>query len=346
LQQVGARIFADAQAALQVTRPAPDHPLPATIPHRHRHRSLSRQAVITVSHAWVLHRRIFIRVAGALLALFFIVGVYEAREPLAKLGTSAMKMVQGEFAAAGFGIDAIKISGQTLTQDQHIIALLMMSGGSSTLNFDAQKARNLLRWMQAVESATVRKIYPGEVIVDIVEKTPAVRWRVGTTTWLVDEHGQRIGTDPAAAYGDLPLVVGEGAADDAIPMTQMMQRYPLLQKDLAALSRIGDRRWDLIYFTGLRVRLPEQGAAQALANLEMYQRESALLDRDVTLIDLRVPGMVSLKPGPLAAEQLAASTKDGKKKPAPTPVAAASSPATTTAPLVVVPGPRRPDGVQ
>lgn len=317
MQQVGARIFADAQAALQVVRQSPDHPLPAPIPGRHRHRSLTRQAVITVSHAWVLHRRIFIRIAGALLALLFVVGVYEAREPLAKLGTSVVKMVQGEFAAAGFGIDAIKISGQTLTQDQHIIALLMMSGGSSTLNFDAQKARNLLRWMQAVESATVRKIYPGEVIVDIVEKTPAVRWRVGTTTWLVDEHGQRIGTDPAAAYGDLPLVVGEGASDDAIPMTHMMDRYPLLQKDLAALSRIGDRRWDLIYFTGLRVQLPEQGAAQALANLEMYQRESALLDRDVTLIDLRVPGMVSLKPGPLAAEQLAAEAKAGtKKKPA------------------------------
>ncbi|RYE82244.1 MAG: cell division protein FtsQ, partial [Hyphomicrobiales bacterium] len=118
-------------------------------------------------------------------------------------------------------------------------------------------------------------------------------------------------------------------------------RHPLLQKDLAALSRIGDRRWDLIYFTGLRVQLPEQGVAQALDNLAMYQRDASLLDRDVTLIDLRVPGTVALKPGPLAAEQIAASAKDGKKKPAPKPVAAS-----TTAPIVVVPGPRRPDGVQ
>lgn len=342
MQQVGARIFADAQAALQVTRPTLEHPLPAPLDGPHR--SLSRRALIAVSHAWVLHRRIFVRAAGAILALLFIVGVYEAREPLARLGAGAMNMVQGEFAAAGFGIDAIKISGQTLSQDQHIIALLMMSGGSSTLNFDAQKARNLLRWMQAVESATVRKIYPGEVIVDIVEKTPAVRWRVGTTTWLVDERGKRIGTDPATAYTDLPLVVGEGAADDAIIMTRMMERYPLLQRDLAALSRIGDRRWDLIYFTGLRVQLPEQGVAQALSNLEMYQRNSSLLDRDVTLVDLRVPGVVSLKPGPLAAEQIAEANKPVKKKTAPKPTVATSPGA--TAPTVVVPGPRRPDGVQ
>jgi len=269
---------------------------------------------IAASHAWVLHRRILVRAAGALLALIFIVGVYQVREPLTRLGENALRMVQGEFAAAGFGIDAIKISGQALSQDEHIIALLMMSGGSSTLDFDAQKARNLLRWMQAVEGATVRKIYPGEVVVDIVERVPVVRWRVGTTTWLVDAQGRRIGTDPTTAYTELPLVVGEGAADDAIIMIRMMDKHPLLQKDLAALSRIGDRRWDLIYFTGLRVQLPEQGVAQALDNLELYQRDYALLDRDVTQVDLRVPGVVSLKPGPLAAEQRAEDAKAGKKK--------------------------------
>ena len=44
------------------------------------------------------------------------------------------------------------------------------------------------------------------------------------------------------------------------------------------------------------MQLPEQGVAQALSRLEMYQRDHALLDRDVTLIDLRVPGVVSVKP--------------------------------------------------
>lgn len=334
MQQVGAKQFADAQAVPLSSLAAAPPELPALrSPHA---LSVRRRALIGLNHAWVLHRRIFIRAAGALLALIFVVGLFQAREPLAKVGAGLLNMVQGEFAAAGFGIDAIKISGQTLSQDEHIIAMLMMSGGSSTLDFDAQKARNLLRWMQAVESATVRKIYPGEVIVDIVEKTPMVRWRVGTTTWLVDAAGQRIGTDPATAYTDLPLVVGEGAADDAIIMTRMMERHPLLKTDLAALSRIGDRRWDLIYYTGLRVQLPEQGVAQALAHLEGYQRDSALLDRDVTLIDLRVPGLVALKPGPLAAEQLAEAAKASKtKKPAP-----------KAAPVAVQPAAPRADRVQ
>lgn len=310
MQQVGTNTVAD-MPAFDLVGP---EKTPGPVIVRPHNRGLLRQAFIVANRSWVLHGPLYVRAAGALLALIFIVGMYQVREPLARLGMNAVNMVQGEFAAAGFGIDSIKISGQTLTQDQHIVALLMMSGGSSTLDFNARKAHDLLRWMRAVDSATVRKVYPGQVIVDIVEKKPAIRWRVGSTTWLVDDKGRRIGTDTKGTYTDLPLVVGEGAGDDAVSMTRMMERHPLLQKDLAALSRIGDRRWDLIYYTGLRVQLPEQGVAQALDHLEAYQRDYALLDRDVTLIDLRVPEFMALKPGPEAAAKLAEDAKAAKKR--------------------------------
>ena len=160
MQQVGARIFADAQAALHVPREA-IAPAASNLPVPVRHRTLARRVSIAASHAWVLHRRILVRAAGALLALIFIVGVYQVREPLTRLGENVVRMVQGEFAVAGFGIDAIKISGQTLSDDKDIIALLMMSGGSSTLDFDAQKARNLLRWMLLDPAARFVTALPG-----------------------------------------------------------------------------------------------------------------------------------------------------------------------------------------
>ena len=65
-----------------------------------------------------------------------------------------------------------------------------------------------------------------------------------------------------------------------------------------ALSRIADRRWDLIYDTGLRVQLPEQGVAQALAHLVSYQDDYQLLDRDVSVIDLRIESVVAVRPNP------------------------------------------------
>lgn len=289
MQQVAAKSFAGAQ-------PVDPRQLPVPI------RNLRRSALISVTHAWVLHRRLLIRIGGAFLALLLIVGLYEARGILTVGVNAVVKIVQGEFVAAGFGINRIKISGQSLTRDSDIVALMTMSVGNSTLDFDVERARARLHWLRAVESATVRKVYPNQIIVEIVEKVPVARWRSGASTWLVDQEGAVIGEDTAGAYTDLPMVVGEGAADDALVMIRALERHEAITKDLAVLSRIGDRRWDLIYYTGLRVKLPEQGVAQALWQLEAYQADYALLDRDVAVVDLRVPGVVALKPTVREAE--------------------------------------------
>ena len=282
MQQVGAKAFAIAQ-------PVDPRQLPVAL------RSVHRQALIGAGHAWVLHRRLLLRGAAALLVLLAVFGVYQARHLIGNGAVTVANLVQGEFAAAGFGINQIQISGQRLTQDEEIVDLLALAAGNSTLNFDVEKARELLGWLRAVDTVTVRKVYPNQIVVDIVEKLPVARWRVGDTTYLLDREGTRIGVD-AGAYSELPLVVGDGAADDAQVTLQLLERHAVLLEDLAALSRIGDRRWDLIYYTGLRVQLPEFGVAGALDQLEMYQRDYALLDRDVTHVDLRVPGVVAVRP--------------------------------------------------
>jgi cell division protein FtsQ len=286
LQQVGASAFANA-------RPIDPRRLP--IPIDHPSRALSRRLVVGVTHGWVLHRRIVLRVLAGIIVLLVIAGLFQARNALATVGATLTRMVQGEFAAAGFAITEIEVSGQRLTRDEDIATLLALSSGGSTITFDPALAQARLGWLQAVDEVTVRKIYPSKVVVDIVEKQPVLRWRMGAATWLVDGEGTPIARD-MGGYTDLPLVVGAGANDDALIMVNSLSRHQLLKKDLAALSRIGDRRWDLIYYSGLRVQLPELGVAQALERLESYQRDYALLDRDVTLIDMRVEGVLALKP--------------------------------------------------
>jgi len=306
LQQVGAQGFANAQ-------PVDPRQFPVLVDRK------NRGVLVKAGHVWVLHRKQILRAAWAIVVLLLVVGIWEARNVIGTAATAVYRFVQGEFADVGFGLDAIEITGQTLTKDSDIITLLTVGTGNSTLTFDAQKAQARLEWLRAVESATVRKVYPNRVIVSIVEKVPVARWRVGDTTWLIDERGKKIGTD-VSSYTDLPLVIGQGAPEATTPMLRVLARYPDLSEGLAALSRIGERRWDMIYRNGLRVQLPEGGVAQALDRLGMYQADYQLLDRDVTVIDLRVPGLVTLKPGELAAEQILAANggKKPEKKPEPT----------------------------
>ena len=293
MQQVGTQHFAAAQAVDPRQLPVPVMPF-------------RRKALAGVAYVWVMHRRVVIRVIAAMMVLVVAVGLLQARHVFEEIGHTAVRLVQGEFAALGFGIAAIEVSGQKLTSDADIALMMALAAGSSTLTFDPQKAMARLHWLRAVETATVRKIYPDRIIVEITEREPVLRWRVGDSVYLVDAAGRPIAPDPGG-YSDLPLVVGDGAAEYAVSMMNTLGRHENLTKDLAALSRIGNRRWDLIYYTGLRVQLPEQGIARALEQLDRFQRDYALLDRDVTLIDLRVPGFIALKP--------TTPIKPGTKKP-------------------------------
>jgi cell division protein FtsQ len=173
-----------------------------------------------------------------------------------------------------------------------------------------EAARQRIAELPAVEAVSVRKTYPGDLIVEITEKVPVARWRVDGITFVVDAAGEQIGED-RGAYGELPLVVGDGANNDALVMIRALDQYPTLKNGLVALSRIADRRWDLIYETGLRVQLPELGIARALRNLVMYQTEYQLLDRDVNIVDLRVASLVAVRPNKTEAE-LAADEEERK----------------------------------
>lgn len=283
MQQVGKKAF------LADARPVDPRSLPVV------KRPPGRRARIGFERVWVLHRRLVIRAGAACLASLFLLAVWQAREPIGMGLSAAAGLLRGEFADAGFAVGEISITGQVLTRESDILAALGIAPRTSTLDFDAEAARARIAELPAVESATIRKIYPADVVVTVTEKRPVARWRVDGVTFLVDAHGEQIGEDHGA-WRDLPLIIGDGAADDAMVMIRSLDQFPDLSAKVVALSRIADRRWDLVYDTGLRVQLPEFGVAQALRQLETYQRDYALLDRDVTIIDLRNPGMVALRP--------------------------------------------------
>jgi len=267
------------------------HPRSLPVPVRSSRKRLASR----VNRTFVLHGHAIRRGMMIMALVAAAIGVYQVREPIGFFGATLTEAVQGNFAQAGLAIGAISISGQTLTSEQAIFDALGIAPYTSTLAFDVEEARQRIAELPAVASVTVRKTYPADVEVTITEKEPVARWRVDGVTFLIDGRGDQIGED-GGAYGELPLVIGDGAADDALVMIRALDTVPRLQDGLIAISRIADRRWDLIYDTGLRVQLPEQGVAQALRRLVSYQNEYQLLDRDVSVIDLRLETIVAIRP--------------------------------------------------
>ena len=250
--------------------------------------------LVRLGNLWVLHRRLAMRIVALLVALAVALGAYVFRDELA-VGLGVVgSVVTGQMADAGFAIERIEINGLALRREADVARALGIEEGSTSLGFDVEAARLRVEEIPSIAAATIRKAYPDRLVVSIEEKEAMARWRVDGATMLVDAAGRPI-APATSANTDLMLVIGEGASDDAMPMINLINRYPDLTFDLAAINRVADRRWDLIFYSGLRVLLPETGVVDALSRLNDYQLEHQLLNRDVELIDMRVPQYVAVR---------------------------------------------------
>ncbi len=251
--------------------------------------------LVTLGNWWVLHKRLALRAIALLVALCVAAGCYVMREDVSEGLNVVGSVLTGHMADVGFGIEKIEINGLSLTREADVAHALGIEIGSTSLGFDIAEARLRVEEIPSIASATIRKVYPDTLMVSITEKAPMARWRIDGATMLIDASGAPIA--PASIEnGDLPLVIGEGAGDNAMAMINLVNRYPDLTFDLAALNRVADRRWDLIFYSGLRVQLPETGVVDALGRLNGYQLDHQVLQRDLDLIDMRVAQYVAVRP--------------------------------------------------
>ncbi|VAW18865.1 hypothetical protein MNBD_ALPHA12-2325 [hydrothermal vent metagenome] len=257
-------------------------------------KSAPRRIKIALARAWVLHQRFIVRLVGALALALVLAAGFQARGGIMQAASGVGDLLAGRFAQSGFAINEIAISGQVMARESDIAAALAINQTSNIFNFNVAAARQRIIDLPAVADVQIRKIYPSQLVVQVKEVTPVARWRIDGVTFVIDGNGNQI-ANATSADDNLPLVIGDGAANNAKAMIETLKAYPDLSKGLAALSRIGDRRWDLIYNNGLRIRLPEKGLGEALVQLEDAQIKDQLLERDLVLIDMRVAGQMALR---------------------------------------------------
>ncbi|MCF6327916.1 MAG: FtsQ-type POTRA domain-containing protein [Devosiaceae bacterium] len=227
------------------------------------------------------------------MALILAVG-FQARGGISQTLINTGDLLASRLAVIGFGIGEISISGQSMSMEADIAAAIAIDSTSNIFNFDVEAARLRILEIPSINDVSVRKIYPSGLIVEVSEVTPIARWRVDGVTFVIDGRGIQIAS-ATAADKNLPLVIGDGAANDALSMIIALENYPALKDELLALSRIADRRWDMIYSSGLRIQLPETEVGRALFQLQEAQNNSQLLDRDLSVIDMRVATIAALR---------------------------------------------------
>ena len=240
--------------------------------------------------------------SGHLIAVSIIAGgwLYGSH-----LGGSAPALVSGTAATLGLKATDIIISGQVETSEQEVFNALAVGG--SLLGFDAEAARARVLGLPWVKSVAIRKVYPGKLTVAIAEKRAMAVWQHNDRLTVVGKTGA-----PIAKFGisdllsnrfsGLPHLVGEGAAEHSNEILPLAAQFPNIAQRVTAYQRIAQRRWDVELANGIRIKLPEYGAARALAHVADLDSENRLLEREVSVIDVRLRDRVTLRLQSAAAE--------------------------------------------
>lgn len=201
--------------------------------------------------------------------------------------------IDAVMADAGFGISEIHIAGNRRTPYNAVLEALAMKPGQSIFGADLWSAQTRLRHLDWVATAEVHRRYPDAIYVSLVEKSPFALWQLPPDAKgqapiaVVERNGQVITTRDVEKFRKLPKLVGVGAGPNAADLIDAVQAKRALSARVAGYAYQSQRRWNLLLDNGVIVQLPEEGWRKELDALEHLIIDKAILERDISEIDLR-----------------------------------------------------------
>ncbi|MEQ9519630.1 MAG: cell division protein FtsQ/DivIB [Parvibaculum sp.] len=232
----------------------------------------------------------------------------------AAAGAYVVAKVDAAVGVVGFEVSEVTVEGRERTTRADVLRALRVERGQSIFDVDLVSARRELMRLDWISDATVTRILPGRVHVEIVERKPYAVWQRGGELSVIDADGSPITENGVDGYGHLPFVVGHGAARRAAEFTALVAQWPELQARVRAYVRVGDRRWNLRLENGVDVLLPETDVKAALSELVALDQSHRLLARDIEAIDMRLGDRFSVRLSPDAAARRNAMVEDWENR--------------------------------
>lgn len=195
-------------------------------------------------------------------------------------------------ADLGLVVTDITVEGRKRQEAEALLRALGLNRGDAILAADLEMIRRRLETLPWVSEAIVERRLPGRLHVRLAEREPMALWQRNGQFVLVDRQGAEIGPDLAGEFQHLPVIVGADAPSHAGALFAALSAEPALAPRVKAAVRVGGRRWNVKLddiASGVDVRLPEAQTAAAWTRLARLERDYQLLERNLMMIDLRLP---------------------------------------------------------
>lgn len=242
-----------------------------------------------------LDPRLTLAIAGGVLAIGAAVALFAGDKPQS-LGAGVERGWGAHMASLGFKVNALHVQGASPMAQADIIRASGVYKDQPILGIDLGELRQRIEQVGWVKEARVVRLLPDTIVIAVTERPTLAVWQHQGATRVVDVEGHVIPEADPGRFPDLPLIVGDGAAENASAILPLVRARPRLVERLEALVRVDDRRWDLRMKDGGLIQLPAVGEDSALIQLDQLDQKSRILELGFARIDLRDPEAVAVRP--------------------------------------------------
>ena len=210
---------------------------------------------------------------------------------------SSQNFVKNRLSSLGFVVERVDVMGEGRLRESDVVQALGVVPGDYLFDLDISAAQKRVENLSWVERAVVRRLWPDRIVVQIIERKPYALWQNEETLHLVDKDGGVIALASNDDVSGLPLIVGAEAPENFSEIHDVLGQYPNLETRAYAMVHYNTGRWDLILNEGdLKIKLPSKNIHSSLQKLGVLQSRTRILDREISVIDLRLPDRISLSP--------------------------------------------------
>jgi len=209
-----------------------------------------------------------------------------------------------------FMVNVMAINGASAALDADIREILPVDFPMSQFDIELDVLHGALMELDAVKQASVQIRTGGVLQIDVMERQPALIWRMGENLDILDATGAFIRAAVARTdYPHLPLIAGEGANMQTAKALELFAAVDPIADRVRGLVYVGERRWDVVLTQDQRILLPEQNPVQALERVLVLNQAQDLLDRDLRVVDLRLPNRPTLRVGQIQVDEILQSSQ-------------------------------------
>lgn len=209
-----------------------------------------------------------------------------------------------------FTVQEVLVLGRHETAREELLAAVGVRRGSPMFSLDLGEAKARVEDLPWVRTAIVERHLPNTIVLRVFERQPLALWQNEGRFALIDFDGAVITDKRLERFSDLLVVVGEDAPRHTAELLRILGTQSELMMKVKAAVRVGGRRWNLRLENGIDVRLPEEEPEQAWARLAEYDRNHKVLDRDIKILDLRLPDRVIVRRPESQAKPVPASDRE------------------------------------